>query len=343
MDALKFFRRAVEPSLAEIVAWTGAKVPDGADLTAKIFDVAPLDKARPGDLVFLDNPKYAAQLETTRATAVLIGEKHAHKTPEGCVPLVVAEPYRACALVSAKIYPEAARPISLFDGAGVEPGANVHQTARLEAGVTVDPGAVIGPRAEIGAGTVIHPNAVIGPDVRIGRNCVVGANATVLNALVGDEVILHPGVRIGQDGFGFAMGPRGHLKVPQIGRVIIQDKVEIGANTTIDRGANRDTLIGEGTKIDNLVQIAHNVSIGRHCVIVSQVGISGSTEVADFVVIAGQAGITGHLKIGMGAQIGAQAGVMADVPPGAKMGGSPARNARDWLKSVAWVDRMMKK
>ncbi len=145
--------------------------------------------------MFLDNPKYAAQLEKTRATAVLIGEKHAHRTPEGCVPLVVAEPYRACALVSAKIYPEAARPNSLFDGAGIEPGGRVHQTARLEAGVTVDPGAVIGPRAEIGAGTVIHPNAVIGPDVRIGRNCVIGANATVLNALVGDAVIIHPGVR----------------------------------------------------------------------------------------------------------------------------------------------------
>jgi len=343
MDALKFFRRAVEPSLADIVAWTGAKAPEGADLTMKIVDVAPLDKARSGDLAFLDNPKYVGQLEKTRASAVLIGAKHADKTPAGVIPLVVGEPYRACALVSAKIYPEATRPGSLFDGAGVEPGANVHQTARLESGVTVDPGAVIGPRAEIGAGTVIHPNAVIGPDVRIGRNCVIGANSSVLNALIGDDVIIHPGVRIGQDGFGFAMSPRGHLKVPQIGRVIIQDHVEIGANTTIDRGANRDTLIGEGAKIDNLVQIAHNVSIGRHCVIVSQVGISGSTEISDFVVVAGQAGITGHLKIGMGAQIGAQAGVMADVPPGAKMGGSPARNARDWLKSVAWVDRMMKK
>jgi UDP-3-O-[3-hydroxymyristoyl] glucosamine N-acyltransferase len=290
MDALKFFRRAVEPSLADIVAWTGAKAPEGADLSVKIRDVAPLDRARPGDLVFLDNPKYADQLENTRASAVLLGERYADRAPAGVVALVVAEPYRACAQVTAKLYPEAARPGSLFDGAGVEPGAYVHQTARLEADVTVDPGACVGPRAEIGAGTVIHPNAVIGPDVRIGRNCVIGANASVLNALVGDRVIIHPGARIGQDGFGFAMSPRGHLKVPQIGRVVIQDDVEIGANTSIDRGANRDTLIGEGTKIDNLVQIAHNVTIGRHCVIVSQVGISGSTEVADFVVIAGQAG-----------------------------------------------------
>jgi UDP-3-O-[3-hydroxymyristoyl] glucosamine N-acyltransferase len=342
MDALRFFRRAAEPTIAEILDWTGARAPEGADLAQRIRDVAPLDRARPGDLVFLENPRYVAQLETTRATAVLIGERYADKTPAGVIPLVADEPYRACAIVSAKLYPEAARPGSLFDGVGVEPGAMVHQTARLEAEVTVDPGAVIGPRAEIGSGTVIHPNAVIGPDVRIGRNCVIGPNATVLNALIGNDVIIHPGVRIGQDGFGFAMSPRGHLKVPQIGRVIVQDNVEIGANATIDRGANRDTLIGEGTKIDNLVQIAHNVTIGRHCVIVSQVGISGSTEVGDFAVLAGQAGVTGHLKIGMGAQIGAQAGVMADVPPGARMGGSPARNARDWLKSVAWVDRMMK-
>jgi UDP-3-O-[3-hydroxymyristoyl] glucosamine N-acyltransferase len=342
MDELTFFRRALAPTLAEIVEWTGAKAPDDADLSLVIHDIAALDRARPGDLVFLDNPKYVEQLQVTQASAVLIGEKYADKAPAGVVALVVREPYRACALVTAKIYPHAARPGSLFDGVGVEPGAYVHQTARLEPEVTVDPGAAIGPRAEIGSGTAIGSNAVIGPDVRIGRNCTIAPNATVLNALVGDRVIIHPGARIGQDGFGFAMGPRGHLKVPQIGRVIIQDDVEIGANTTIDRGANRDTLIGEGTKIDNLVQIAHNVTIGRHCVIVSQVGVSGSTELGDFVVIGGQAGVTGHLKIGMGAQIGAQSGVMADVPPGARMGGSPARNAREWLRSVAWVDKMMK-
>jgi UDP-3-O-[3-hydroxymyristoyl] glucosamine N-acyltransferase len=272
----------------------------------------------------------------------LIGEKYASRAPAGVAALVVREPYRACALVTAKLYPDAARPGSMFDAHGVSPGANVHPLARLEENVTVDPGAVIGPRAEIGAGAVIGPNAVIGPDVRIGRMSAVGAGATVSNALIGDRVIIHPGVRIGQDGFGFAMGPRGHLKVPQIGRVIIQDDVEIGANSTIDRGANRDTIIGEGTKIDNLVQIAHNVVIGRHCVVVSQVGISGSTELGDFVVVAGQAGITGHLRIGMGAQIGAQSGVMADVPPGARMGGSPAKNAREWLKGVAALDRLVK-
>ena len=175
----------------------------------------------------------------------------------------------------------------MFGAVGVAPGAIVHPTARLEENVTVDPTALVGPSAEIGAGTVICASAVIGPSVRIGRDCAIGAGVTVQHALVGNRVILHAGARIGQDGFGFAMGPGGHLKVPQIGRVIIQDDVEIGANTTIDRGHNRDTVVGEGTKIDNLVMIGHNVVIGRHCIIVGQVGISGSTTLQDYVVAGG--------------------------------------------------------
>ena len=175
---------------------------------------------------------------------------------------------------------------------------------------------------------------MIGPQVRIGRDCSIGPNATVLNALLGNRVILHPGVRVGQDGFGFAMGPRGHMKVPQIGRVIIQDDVEIGANTTIDRGASRDTVIGEGTKIDNLVQIGHNVVIGRHCVIVAQVGISGSTTLEDFVVLGGQVGVVGHVRIGTGAQIAGSSNVNSDVPPGARWGGTPAKPIRDWFREM---------
>ncbi len=168
--------------------------------------------------------------------------------------------------------------------------------------MSVDPGAVIGPAAEIGAGTVIAANAVIGPGVRIGRNCSIGAGATLMHALIGDRVIIHPGCRIGQDGFGYLPDRGGHIKIPQIGRVIIQDDVEIGANTTIDRGGTRDTVIGEGTKIDNLVQIGHNCSIGRHCFIVSQTGISGSVDVGDYVVLGGQVGIADHLSIGNGRQ-----------------------------------------
>ena len=180
----------------------------------------------------------------------------------------------------------------------------------------IEPGAVVGAEARIGRGTRIAAGAVIGYRVTIGRDCYIGPLATVAHALVGDRVIIHSGVRIGQDGFGFAMGARGHLKVPQIGRVIIQDDVEIGANTTIDRGALKDTIIGEGTKIDNLVQIGHNVVIGRHCVIVAQVGISGSTELGDFVVMGGQSGTVGHIKIGTGAQIAGAAHPTKDVAAG---------------------------
>ncbi|MGL5736644.1 MAG: UDP-3-O-(3-hydroxymyristoyl)glucosamine N-acyltransferase, partial [Beijerinckiaceae bacterium] len=296
-----------------------------------------------GDLVFLDNAKYAADLAKTRATACLVGAKHAGQTPPGVIALVTPQPYKAFAQALTLLYPTAQRPQSVFGTVGIAPGSFIHPTARLEADVTVDPGAIIGPHAEIGAGTLIAAGAVIGPQVRIGRGCAVASNATIQHALIGNRVIIHPGVSIGQDGFGFAMGPGGHFKVPQVGRVIIQDDVEIGANTTIDRGANRDTVIGEGTKIDNLVQIAHNVTIGRHCVIVSQVGISGSTVLQDYAVLGGQAGIAGHLTIGMGAQIAAKTGLMHDVPPGQKWGGIPGRPGKQWLREVATLTRISSK
>ncbi|MET0605043.1 MAG: UDP-3-O-(3-hydroxymyristoyl)glucosamine N-acyltransferase [Beijerinckiaceae bacterium] len=335
-----FFAPAEPLTLARIVELTGAKPADGADLGKTVRDVQPIDRGAPGDLVFLDNPRYAIDLARTQATACLVAPKYAANVPGATVALVTPQPQHAFARVLMALYPAAARPQSMFGAVGVAPGAIVHPTARLEENVTVDPTALVGPSAEIGAGSIICAGAVIGPSVRIGRDCAIGAGVTVQHALVGNRVILHAGARIGQDGFGFAMGPGGHLKVPQIGRVIIQDDVEIGANTTIDRGHNRDTVVGEGTKIDNLVMIGHNVVIGRHCIIVGQVGISGSTTLQDYVVLAGQVGLVGHVTVGAGAKIGAQSGVIADVAPGARLLGSPARDSRQYLREVAVLSRL---
>jgi UDP-3-O-[3-hydroxymyristoyl] glucosamine N-acyltransferase len=194
----------------------------------------------------------------------------------------------------------------------------------------------IGPRCRVG------PLAVIGGGVRVGADCRIGAHVSVSHALIGERVCLYPGVRIGQDGFGFAVGAEGFVSVPQLGRVVLEDDVEIGANTTVDRGSLHDTVIGAGTRIDNLVMIAHNVRVGRCCAIVAQAGISGSTVVEDQVMIGGQAGFSGHLRIGQRARIGAQAGVMADVPAGAEVVGSPAQPARAFFREIAVLRRLVR-
>jgi UDP-3-O-[3-hydroxymyristoyl] glucosamine N-acyltransferase len=221
--------------------------------------------------------------------------------------------------------------------------AHIHPTARLEDGVTVEPGVIIGPEAQIGAGTRIAAGAVIGFRCAIGRNCFIGARSVISHALIGNNVIIHSGVSVGQDGFGFAMGREGHLKVRQIGRVIIQDRVEIGANSAVDRGALRDTIIGEGTMIDNLVQIGHNVTIGRNCVLVAQVGIAGSATLEDFAVLGGQTGVVGHVTVGAGAQVAGNSGVTENVPRGQRWGGTPAKPIRNWAREVALMKRLVEK
>jgi UDP-3-O-[3-hydroxymyristoyl] glucosamine N-acyltransferase len=337
---IRFFPPSSAPTLAEVASWCDATLASGADAGRVIRDVAALDQAGRGDLTFLDNPRYLEALKRTQAAAALVAPRHAGAAPSTCAALIVREPYRAMALVMTKLYPSAVKPGSAFGETGISPAASVHPSARLEPGVIVDPGAVIGRGAEIGAGTVIGPNAVIGPEVRIGRDGSVGASTTIGAALIGDRVIIHPGAHIGQDGFGFALGSRGHLKVPQIGRVIIQDDVEIGAGVTIDRGANRDTVIGEGTKIDNLVQIGHNVVIGRHAVLAGQSGVSGSSVIGDFAALGGKAGIAGHLTIGAGAQVAAAAGVMTDIPAGERWAGAPAKPVREFFREVAAIKRL---
>jgi UDP-3-O-[3-hydroxymyristoyl] glucosamine N-acyltransferase len=224
--------------------------------------------------------------------------------------------------------------------AWISPSAHVDSSARIGADCWIDHGVVIGAGVEIGDRCRIGSHAVIGAGVVIGADGTIGANATVQCALIGAKVNIYPGARIGQDGFGFAMGVQGHLKVPQLGRVIIGNNVEIGANTTIDRGAGPDTVIGDGCWIDNLVQIGHNVQLGRGCVVVAQVGISGSTQFGDFVAAGGQSGFAGHLKIGSGAKIAAQAGVIGDVPAGQTYGGYPAVPRLEWLRQSVILGKM---
>jgi UDP-3-O-[3-hydroxymyristoyl] glucosamine N-acyltransferase len=334
-----FQRHARGLTLAEIATLTGAALAAPPLLNRRIVDVAPLNRASPGAVTFFDHNKYATAAGATHAGACFTTAALAAHLPQSVPGLVVSEPFRAFVMVARELFPHALRPSSLAE-AGQTAGAHVHQTARLENDATIEPGAVIGPRAEIGSGTVIGANAVIGTEVRIGRECSIGAGSVITDALVGDRVIIHPGCKIGQDGFGFVMGAGGHLKIPQVARVIIQDDVEIGAGTTIDRGAIRDTVIGEGTKIDNLVQVGHNVSIGRHCVLVSQVGIAGSATLEDFVVLAGRVAVKNDVTIGEGAQIAAVSNVNGPVPAGARWGGSPAKPMAQWFREIMTIERM---
>ncbi|HEX2215307.1 MAG TPA: UDP-3-O-(3-hydroxymyristoyl)glucosamine N-acyltransferase [Xanthobacteraceae bacterium] len=327
-------------SVGEIAELTGAKPRAVAPLDRRISGIAALDQAGPRDLSFADSPKYAYQLPDTRAGICLVAPRFAELAPACAAVLVSHEPYRAFVTVARRLFPETLRPSSLFAAEAVASGAFVHPSARLEADVQVDPGAVVGPRAQIGSGTIVCAGATVGPAVCIGRQCSIGPGASLTAALLGDRVILHPGVRVGQDGFGYVLGAAGYQKVPQTGRVIIQDDVEIGANSTIDRGAIRDTVIGEGTKIDNLVQVGHNVVIGRHCVIVAQTGLSGSVTVGDFVVLGARVGVNNHVTVGEGAQIAAISIVNDDVPPGARWGGTPAKPVRAWIREMKTLEQL---
>ena len=328
----RFFARSGPFTVAQLAHAVGAHA--ASDPDRMLTGIAPLAAAGAHDITFLDNARYRTHLADTAAGAVLIHPDLAAQVPGTAAAIVLKGVYEGWAGIARLFHPlPPTHP-------GIHPSAAVDPTALIDASAEIGPFTTIGALARIGPGTCIASHVSIGPGVILGQDCRIAAHVTISHAVLEDRVILHPGVRIGQEGFSFAHTARGLLSMPQLGRVLVGNDVEIGANTTIDRGSVRDTVIGAGSHLDNLVQIGHNVRLGRCCVVVAQVGISGSTELADFVQVGGQAAMAGHLHIGAGAKIGAQAGVIGDVAPGATMLGSPAQPRTAFFRQVAMLKKL---
>jgi UDP-3-O-[3-hydroxymyristoyl] glucosamine N-acyltransferase len=330
----RFFERAGPFTLDAIAALSGASLLRAEHGARLIRDVSPLEAAGHEDVSFLENRKYLAAFVRSRAGAAFVDERSVEQAPSGMALLVSNEPYKAYALAAQAFYP--VRPVvpQRAPSALIDTQAIVPEDCDIGPNAVIEKGARLGQRCRVGANTVIESG------VEIGDDCRIGPNVTLSHCLIGSRVVIHAGARIGQDGFGFAPDRAGPVKVPQLGRVVIGDDVDIGANTTIDRGSGHDTQIGAGSIIDNLVQIGHNVVLGRCCILAGQVGISGSTKLDDFVMIGGQGGLAGHLHIGTGARIAAKSGLMRDVPAGATVCGSPAVPLSEFMRQTAVLQRL---
>lgn len=301
----------------------------------RIRGVAPVDQAGPEQLSFVANPRYLPYVQGTRAGVLLVPEALLDRVPEGVATIAVRDAHEALYRVLPLLHPPIEEP------AGVHPSAHLAEGVELGENVSIGPFAVIERGARVGDGSRVGPHAVVGAKSVVGRDCVIHAQATLYpGVVVGDRCIVHSGARVGKEGFGFVWLDGGHRKIPQVGGCVLEDDVEVGCNTTIDRGSIGDTVVGAGTKIDNLVQLGHNDRIGRHVILVSQVGISGSTTVGDGAVLGGQAGVGGHLRIGAGARVGAQAGVTGDVPDGETYSGYPARPHREAMRAQGFLFRL---
>jgi len=327
----RFFDSLGPASLSELARAGAAELADAALGDRAIARAAPLDSADAEAVAFFSDAKRKDAAAATLAGACFVRPEHRVFLPASCAALVTRHPQAAWAAAANRLHaPHRHDPSA----------AAIHPDAELEEGVLLSPKVAVGQGARIGRGTRIAPGAVIGPGVLIGRDCVIGANVVIGFALLGDRVSISAGAVLGEAGFGAAVGPRGMVDMPQLGRVVIQDNVTIGANSCVDRGAFADTTIGENTKIDNLVHVAHNVRVGRNCVLAAYTGLSGSTIVGDGVAFGGKAGVADHLNIGSGASIGAAASVFKDVPEGETWTGFPARPLKRWLRETAWLSRM---
>jgi UDP-3-O-[3-hydroxymyristoyl] glucosamine N-acyltransferase len=320
----RFFEQLPALTVGELAERIGKDVLRGGD--RKVSAVAPLATAGAGDVAFLGDRKFAPALSATGAGCVLVPASAIEAAPAAASVIVTDEPQASWARASLLFH----RPVPLARSAAREEAVE-------DESVVLEPGVVLGAGVRIGRGTRIGANTVIGPGVQIGRDCVIGSNATLGFALIGDRVRLLAGVRIGEPGFGAAGSRSGPVDVPQLGRVILQDGVSIGANTCIDRGAYDDTVVGENTKIDNLCMVGHNCVIGRNCLMAAHTGLSGSVTVGDGVMFGGKAGVGDHLTIGTGARVAAGAGVLQNIPPGETWSGYPAKPLRQFLREAVWL------
>lgn len=333
----RFFKKKGPFTLQQLAEIGQCDVRQG-DPALLIHDVAPLNEADETCIGVLYKTKYYTLLENTKAAACILNEEMVDRAPKNTALLVAKYPHRSFALIASAFYPKEKK------AAQIDKTAIIDSSAKLGKDVFIGPLAIIGANVELGDGVEVGAYTVIEEGVSIGENTTIGSHVSISHAVIGKAVNIKPGARIGQSGFGFFMDQGdmgGHVPVPQLGRVLIQDYVEIGANTTVDRGSGADTIIGLGTRIDNLVMVAHNVHFGKGCVIVAQTGVAGSTKLGDYVAAGGQVGIADNLKIGSGARLAAKCGIMRDVEPQEVMMGSPALPFKTYFRQVAVLKKLV--